>query len=100
MSYEPPVPPPSYSAARQNRTNSLAIASLVCGIAGAVITILVPSLLAVVFGHMSLRQMSQTGEQGRGLAITGLVLGYVVLAISLALGVLMFFVFKSTAAVA
>lgn len=32
---------------------------------------------AIILGSMSLKQISQTGEDGRGLAITGLVLGIV-----------------------
>lgn len=52
-------------------TNSLAIASLVCAF------VLAP--LGVVFGHMSLAQIKRTGEQGRGLAIAGLIVGYLVI---------------------
>lgn len=33
-------------------------------------------LLGVILGHLALRQISRTGERGRGLAIAGLVLGY------------------------
>ncbi|MFB1297271.1 peptidylprolyl isomerase [Mycobacterium sp. pW049] len=52
-------------------TNSLAIASLVCAF------VLAP--LGVVFGHMSLSQIKKTGEQGRGLALAGLIVGYVMI---------------------
>lgn len=31
-------------------------------------------------GHLALKEIARTGEQGRGLAIAGLVLGYIVLA--------------------
>lgn len=55
-------------------TNTFAIVSLVLGI----LWILgIGSVLAVVFGHLSLRQIHTTGENGRGMAIAGLVLGYV-----------------------
>jgi hypothetical protein len=42
---------------------------------------LVTSLLAVVFGHIALAQIRQAGGRlgGKGLAITGLVLGYLVI---------------------
>lgn len=50
-------------------TNSMAVASFVCGF--------LCSLLAVVFGHIALSQISRSGESGRGLAIAGLVLGYI-----------------------
>jgi hypothetical protein len=34
------------------------------------------SILAVVFGHIALQQIRRSGQTGRGLAIAGLVLGY------------------------
>ena len=34
------------------------------------------SLAAVICGHIALSQIKKTGEKGRGLAIAGLVLGY------------------------
>jgi len=54
----------SYSAL----TNSLAIAAFACGF------IFAP--LAIVFGHIALGQIRRTGEQGHGLAVLGLILGY------------------------
>ncbi|AKS34609.1 peptidylprolyl isomerase [Mycolicibacterium goodii] len=51
------------------RTNSMAIASLVCAF------LFAPA--GIVFGHISLSQIKRRGEQGRGLAIAGLVLSYV-----------------------
>jgi hypothetical protein len=54
------------------------------------------SILGVIFGHIALRQIASTGEQGRGLAIAGLVLGYVGLA-TLILGIFVFLIWFSTA---
>jgi uncharacterized protein DUF4190/uncharacterized protein DUF1707 len=56
-------------------TNGLAIASLVVGI---VWMWWIGSLLAVVFGHLALGQIARAegGQSGRGMAIAGLVLGY------------------------
>jgi hypothetical protein len=82
MTFEPPVPPPPYSPAPVRGTNTLAIASLISGIVGVFITILVPSVVAVVLGHVSLRQMRQTGEKGNGFAMAGLILGYVIIVLS------------------
>ena len=59
-------------------TNGFAIASLVCGIAG--FFLLLPSVLAVVFGHLARSQIRQRGEQGAGLAVAGLITGYLGLA--------------------
>lgn len=77
---------PGYGAPMpQPRTNSLAIGSLITGIIG--FFILLTSPVAVILGHMSLSKIKKTGENGRGLAIAGLVLGYlgtVVLALTIA----------------
>jgi hypothetical protein len=54
-------------------TNGFAIASLVFGI---VWLTWFGSALAIVFGHVALRQIARTGQNGRGMAIGGLVLGY------------------------
>ncbi len=56
-------------------TNGLAIASLVCGLGQFVVGPLA-TIPAIVFGHMARSQISRTGEQGRGLALAGLVLGW------------------------
>jgi len=58
-----------------SRTNGLAIASLACGLAqfgfGPLATI-----PAIVLGHMARSQIKRTGEQGAGLALAGLILGW------------------------
>jgi hypothetical protein len=71
---QPQYPPPH--GAQQGRTNSLAIASLVCSLAGLVTCISAP--VGVVLGHIALRQVRQTGEQGEGMAKAGLWVGYIV----------------------
>jgi hypothetical protein len=58
------------------RTNSLAIAALCCAI-GQVIAGPFAGIAAIVLGTVSLNQIRQSGEDGRGMAITGLVLGIV-----------------------
>ena len=45
------------------------------------------SIMAVIFGHIALRNIRRTHASGRGLAIAGLILGYIGVAI-LALGIL------------
>jgi hypothetical protein len=57
-------------------TNSLAIASLSLGVAQIVASILT-GIPAIVLGFIALNQIRQTGEDGRGMAITGIVLGFV-----------------------
>ena len=59
----PGYPPPQ-------STNALAIVSLVCAF------LFAP--LGIIFGHISLSQIKKTGEEGRGLAIAGLVISYLI----------------------
>ena len=90
--YSPPAPPaygaapaaPAYGSAPAapqayapqgygqpaagDKWNVLAIISLVSAF--------FVSLAAVICGHIALSQIKKTGEKGRGLAIAGLVLGY------------------------
>lgn len=54
-------------------TNALAIVALVLGIFGGV--------LAIPVGYVSLNQIRRSGESGRGLAVAGLVLGYLSLVV-------------------
>jgi hypothetical protein len=56
-------------------TNGLAIASLVCALAQFVVGPLA-TIPAIVFGHVARHQIKRTGEQGAGLALAGLVLGW------------------------
>ena len=57
------------------KTNGFAIASLACGLAQFMFGPL-PTIPAIVFGHMARGQIRRTGEQGAGLALAGLVLGW------------------------
>jgi Domain of unknown function (DUF4190)/Domain of unknown function (DUF1707) len=66
----PPAPPPAL------RTNGLAIASLVCGVAQMMLWPLA-TIPAVVLGHVARSQIRRTGEQGAGLALAGLILGWI-----------------------
>jgi len=57
------------------RTNGLAVASLACGIAQFAFGPLA-TIPAIVLGHMARSQIRRTGEQGAGLALAGLILGW------------------------
>jgi Domain of unknown function (DUF1707)/Domain of unknown function (DUF4190) len=57
------------------RTNGLAIASLACGLAQFMFGPLA-TIPAIVFGHVARGQIKRTGEQGAGLALAGLILGW------------------------
>lgn len=66
--------PPSQS----QRTNRLAIAALCCGIA---FLLLPAAIVAIILGHIARREIRRTGENGRGLATAGPILGYIGLAL-------------------
>lgn len=59
-------------------TNGLAIASLACGL-GQFAFGPVATIPAIVLGHLARKQIRRTGEAGGGLALAGLVLGWVAL---------------------
>jgi hypothetical protein len=76
--YQPYYQPVQYVPAQT--TNGLAVAALVAGIFW---VWWLGSVLAVVFGHVALNQInkSEGRESGRGMAIAGLVLGYLGVAV-------------------
>ncbi|HEY4025329.1 MAG TPA: DUF4190 domain-containing protein [Candidatus Dormibacteraeota bacterium] len=71
---QPPLPA-SYPADRP--TNSLAIVSLVAGLASYVVVPVIGAVVAIITGHMARGQIRRTEESGSGLALAGLILGYV-----------------------
>ncbi|HUZ53203.1 MAG TPA: DUF1707 and DUF4190 domain-containing protein [Streptosporangiaceae bacterium] len=72
-----PVPyrPGSYPPGPMGpRTNSMAVASMVCGI-GQIFFWFLAGVPAIVFGHIARRQIRETGEAGDGMALAGLIMG-------------------------
>jgi hypothetical protein len=65
------VPP---GPAQRTRTNSLAIASMLLGFGVPIFGI--TAIPAIVTGYKARREIQQTGEEGDGMAVVGLVLGY------------------------
>ena len=61
--------------AEETQTNGLAMASFACGLGQFVFGPLT-TIPAIVFGHMARSQIRRTGEQGAGLALVGLMLGW------------------------
>lgn len=62
------------------RTNGKATASMVLALIGLVVwpAAIVLGPLAVIFGHISRREMVLRGEAGNGQAVAGLIIGYLV----------------------
>jgi uncharacterized membrane protein len=79
-----PMPLPAGShlvpgSAPRSRTNSLAIASMLLGFAVPIFGI--TAIPAIVTGHKARHEIRQTGEDGDGMAVIGLVLGYLAVVI-------------------
>jgi hypothetical protein len=69
------------------QTNTMAVLSLVFAF--------IFSPLAIIFGHIARKQIRERGEGGSGLATAGLVLGYVFLALGIALVIFEIAYFRS-----
>jgi uncharacterized membrane protein len=55
----------------------MAIAAMVCSLVG--FACCLPALVGVVLGVVSLNQIKQTGQEGRGMALAGIIVGIVVM---------------------
>jgi hypothetical protein len=78
------------------RTNGLAIASMVVALVGLPFLFCygaggVMGLVGAILGHVAQRQVKQRGEQGGGMALAGIIVGWIVVVIALA--IVAFFVF-------
>ena len=96
--YQAPPAQPAYPAYGQPApggyyappTNTLAILALVLSF--------VVSIGGIICGHIALAQIKRTGEGGRGLAIAGLIIGYVFTGIVVLylIGVIIFAIWAAT----
>ena len=78
----PPYGQPAVALFVAPPSSGAATASLVLGIIGIVLGWCVcgiPSLLAIIFGHVGLRQTRNNAMSGHGMAVAGLVMGYVLI---------------------
>jgi hypothetical protein len=91
----PPQSPPPYSGQPQTPpgqqpagwpqaqpSSGLAVASLVLGIVGIVFSWFlfgIPSILAVIFGHVGVSRANKGTGGGKGMAVAGLITGYLVI---------------------
>jgi hypothetical protein len=73
--YQPQPYAPSPTYAPGPPTNTLAIIALVLSLVGV-------SLGGVICGHIALSQIRRTGEAGHGLALAGVIIGYVFLGLT------------------
>jgi hypothetical protein len=57
-----------------NPTNGLALASLICSLAGLITFISAP--VGAILGHVSRKQIKERGGQGEGMALAGIIVGW------------------------
>ena len=79
---KPRAKPSGGAAYGQPQTNNLAVASMICGIVQFFGFWLLGTIPAIVLGHMARKQIRQRNEQGAGMALAGLILGYVGVALT------------------
>ena len=110
-SYQPQDQQPSYGAPQQPyqgqnqqyqpynggapagpKTNVLAIVSLIASLSGFIL--LITPIVGIITCHIALNQIKRTGENGRGLALAGTIVGYVLTALVI-LGTILFIAFFS-----
>jgi hypothetical protein len=82
-----PYPPYWGQQPASRPTNGLAVIAFVCGLAQFVIVL--TFIPAIVCGHVARGQIRRTGEGGGGLALAGLILGYIGGAIAIGLAALL-----------
>ena len=70
----------------ENQTNVISVLTLIFGILGA-------GVVPIVLGHIAVSQINRTSERGHGMAIAGLILGYVTVVLS----IILFVVFATAA---
>lgn len=103
----PPAPGPYYGGPVQygaagypaQQNNSLALISMICGIAGLVLMFFcgigfLPAVAALILGFVGRSQINQSGgaQGGSGMALTGIITG----GVAVALSVIVFIIFLAT----
>ena len=86
-------PAGGYAQGDRRPTNQMAIVSLVAAIASFAILPFIGAVVAVITGPLARTRIRQTGEEGDGLALAGLVIGYVHLGLFALLIVVLLVVF-------
>ncbi|MEH0844954.1 DUF4190 domain-containing protein [Micromonospora sp. CPCC 205711] len=88
LHYPPPV---VITAAPTSGTATAAMVLGIIGVLGGWCVFGLPCILAVILGHVGLHETREGRKAGRGMAVAGLVLGYVFVVPMITLTVMMFF---------
>jgi hypothetical protein len=76
------MPPPPYGTFQGTpQTNGMAIASLVCSILG-MFTCGLTGIVGAILGHVARKQIAERGEGGDGMALAGIIIGWIVFGLS------------------
>jgi hypothetical protein len=91
----PPPPPNVYVPGPAKPTSNTAIVALVAGLLSWIFVPLIGAVVAIIAGHMARSEIrrSEGALDGDGLALAGMVLGYVQIALTLLtiIGIFLFF---------
>ncbi len=87
-------PVPAYPVVTPKKDSGLAIASLVCGIAAWTIFPVLAAIAAVITGHMAKKEIRESGNTlgGDGMALAGLLMGYIQLGLFVLVIIVVIFV--------
>ncbi len=75
--YPATAPAYGYGYAPSPPTNQMAVIALVLGIVGLVVLPILASIPAIIVGHMARKQIRERGEGGDGMALAGVITGYI-----------------------
>lgn len=75
--YQQPYQQPYQNPYQPRGTNGMAIGALICGLAGIFIAPVVASIVGIILGHLARKKIQETGEEGDGMALAGLITGYI-----------------------
>lgn len=78
-----PPYPPQYVVVRP--TDGMAVASLVTSIAGFLVCVGLPGVVGALLGHSARRRIRQTGADGDGMALAGIIIGWIGFGLGIAL---------------
>lgn len=72
---------PQVHAPQQLRTSATTMASTNAFAVVSIILVFIQPIAGIIFGHIALSQIKRSGDSGRGLALTGVIIGYIVAAL-------------------
>jgi hypothetical protein len=94
-----PQPAPSLPMGGPPATNSMALTSMILGILGIFVAFIFTAVPAIICGHIARKQIRESGgaQSGDGMALTGLITGYLMTLLTLLfiVGAIIFFFYVS-----